>query len=184
MWTHYFYTVLGCSYTFPSYPYTLNNVPVSLYLITISYFHLYHLVSNTLVRVVYRINTNKPVVVQHVIVGTFIFVLSYFLSFAETFTIQHFPYYVIPNRYDMYVVGSAFYAIYFIYSFPFYYVIDEQLNQSHSISYVFMLSMTACMCVTMTCDFWRLIGPNLAPNNNYNTNKSHHTLPWLTHELA
>lgn len=178
LWTHYFYSVLGCSYTFPAH--RLNNVPFALYLITISYFHTYHLLSNVLLRISYRSTSHKSIYIQHIAAMLIIFILSYFLAFAEAFTIQNFEYYVIPNAYNMYVIGSAFYAIYFIYSFPYYYSIDERINDNQSFNYVFIVSMACCMCVTMTCDFWRLVGPNLTQLNNQNT-QAHgsNTLPWL-----
>ncbi|CAI7856979.1 unnamed protein product [Closterium sp. NIES-53] len=47
-WTHYFYTLLGASYTFPSW--RLNDVPFALYLLTHAYFCFYHIISNITLR--------------------------------------------------------------------------------------------------------------------------------------
>jgi cycloeucalenol cycloisomerase len=41
-WTHYFYPVLGASYTFVAW--RVNDVPVCLFLMTHSYFMFYHTV--------------------------------------------------------------------------------------------------------------------------------------------
>ncbi len=41
-------------------------------------------------------------------------VMSYAVAFTETLTISSFPYYAFEDRDMAYVVGSAFYGIYFI----------------------------------------------------------------------
>jgi cycloeucalenol cycloisomerase len=48
-WTHYFYTVLGASYSFPV-TWHLNGVPVLCYLITHAYFIAYHTFAAVLLR--------------------------------------------------------------------------------------------------------------------------------------
>jgi hypothetical protein len=47
-YTHYFYSVLGARYTFPSH--RLNDVPIALYFATHFYFVTYHTFSNLLLR--------------------------------------------------------------------------------------------------------------------------------------
>ena len=46
----------------------------------------------------------------------------------ETLTISHFPYYDFEDRHMAYTLGSAFYGIYFLVSFPVYYALDEPGN--------------------------------------------------------
>ncbi|PWZ16974.1 Cycloeucalenol cycloisomerase [Zea mays] len=92
-WTHYFFTVLGASYTFPSW--RMNN----------------------------------------------------------------FPYYEFVDRDIMYKVGSLFYAIYFIVSFPMFSRIDEK-DEKWSLSRVAVDSLGAAMLVTIILDLWRIfLGP-------------------------
>ncbi|OEL24931.1 Cycloeucalenol cycloisomerase, partial [Dichanthelium oligosanthes] len=95
-WTHYFFTVLGASYTFPSW--RMNN----------------------------------------------------------------FPYYEFIDRDIMYKVGSLFYAIYFIVSFPMFSRIDEN-DEKWNLSRVAVDSLGAAMLVTIILDLWRIfLGPVVA----------------------
>lgn len=44
--------------------------------------------------------------------------VAYLTAFMEAFTLENFPYYEHTDRWLMYKYGSAFYALYFIVSFP------------------------------------------------------------------
>lgn len=57
----------------------------------------------------FEANTARTVALV-VLVG----VMSYVVAFTETLTISGFPYYTFEDRDMAYVVGSAFYGIYFI----------------------------------------------------------------------
>ncbi|KAG2676159.1 hypothetical protein I3760_12G040000 [Carya illinoinensis] len=93
-WTHYFFTVLGASYTFPSWK--MND----------------------------------------------------------------FPYYEFVDRSSMYKVGSLFYAIYFIVSFPMFLRIDEKPGDPWDLPRVAVDALGAAMLVTIILDLWRLfLGP-------------------------
>ncbi len=46
---------------------------------------------------------------------------AYFTAFMETLSISSFPYYAFEDRFMAYTLGSAFYGIYFIVSFPVFY---------------------------------------------------------------
>ena len=54
-----------------------------------------------------------------------ILAMSYAVAFMETLTIAHFPYYDFEDRDMAYTVGSAFYGLYFVVSFPVYFALDE-----------------------------------------------------------
>ena len=58
-----------------------------------------------------------------------VFVLSYFTAFMETLTISSFPYYSFEDRNMAYVVGSAFYGIYFLVSFPAFYEFELDIDR-------------------------------------------------------
>ena len=121
-WTHYFYTVLHATYTFPAH--RLNDVPFALYLITHSYFHLYHVLSCILIRLCLRVGGTGWARWAVVVAG--VLVWAYVTAFLETFSIQHFEYYDIPDRWAMYVYGSVFYGLYFVVSYPMFYQLDER----------------------------------------------------------
>lgn len=113
-YTHYFYTVLRAKYTMPSW--RLNDVPIAMTFATHFYFTTYHTLSNMMLR---KITTHfRPTLARRVFVAAAILAFSYFTAFMETFTISAYPDYSFEDRYMAYTVGSAFYGIYFIVSFP------------------------------------------------------------------
>ena len=121
-YTHYFYSVLKARYTFPSH--RLNDVPIALFFATHFYFVTYHTFSNILLRAIetrYERSFRRTL-----LFWSTVFAFSYFTSFMETLTISSFPYYSFEDRNMMYTVGSAFYGIYFIVSFPVFYTMDEK----------------------------------------------------------
>jgi cycloeucalenol cycloisomerase len=151
-WTHYFYTVLHATYTFKAH--RLNDVPFALYMITHSYFHLYHVLSSIMMRVLWRCVPSKGKA-RYLYVGIIEMIVSYIVAFLETFTIQNFPYYHIPDRHAMYVYGSMFYSLYFVVSFPMFARLDERDN-TWNLSATFIDSMACCMIITQLLDFWRI----------------------------
>jgi len=163
-WTHYFYRILGAVYTFEAW--RLNDVPFCLFLISHSYFLLYHTLSNLLLRRLWACFPN-PSALAYAVVGTFVVVFAYFIAFMEVFTIQNFPYYSYPDKQAMWVVGSGFYAIYFIVSFPMFFRLDEEPSTKWSLKRTFLDACAACMIVTQVLDAWRLsIGPIYAPTTS------------------
>lgn len=156
-WTHYFYNILGCKYTFNAW--RLNDVPFCLYLITHSYFLLYHTTSNFLLRRLWRALPSHRFS-SNLTVSVFIAVLCYFVAVMEVFTIQNFPYYQYRDAYAMFVYGSVFYGLYFIVSFPMYLRLDEAKNERWTLGRAAIEAFAACMIVTTLLDAWRLaIGP-------------------------
>lgn len=167
-YTHYFYSVLNASYTFPSH--RLNNVPIALYFATHFYFVTYHTFSNLLLR---KIETCfVPGKLRTLYFWSVIFAFSYFTAFMETLTISSFPYYSFQDRDMAYTVGSAFYGLYFIVSFPVFYRIDEKTSTisrvdnkeaslvsiipPYSIFQVIMEAMGSGMIVLLLLDVCRL----------------------------
>lgn len=116
-YTHYFYSVLKAQYTMPSH--RLNNVPIALFFATHFYFMLYHNISNLFLRKIetrYEAGTARTVFFWAVV-----FSFSYFTAFMETLSISSFPDYSFQDRYMAYTVGSCFYGLYFIVSYPVFY---------------------------------------------------------------
>ncbi|KAM1339885.1 hypothetical protein ACFX2H_038351 [Malus domestica] len=157
-WTHYFFTVLGASYTFPSWK--MNNVPHTTFLLTHVCFLFYHVTSNITLRRLHHFTAGWPEQVQWVAEAAWILALSYFIAYLETIAISNFPYYQFVDRASMYTVGSLFYAIYFIVSFPMFLRIDEKPGDPWDLPRVAIDALGAAMLVTIILDLWRIfLGP-------------------------
>ncbi|KAJ4766614.1 Cycloeucalenol cycloisomerase [Rhynchospora pubera] len=157
-WTHYFFSVLGASYTFPSW--RMNNVPHTTFLLTHSCFLFYHMASNMTLRRLRHAIADLPSSIRFLMEAAWIFALSYFIAYLETLAISNFPYYDFIDRSLMYKVGSLFYAIYFFVSFPMFLRIDENANDKWSLPRVAIDALGAAMLVTIILDLWRIfLGP-------------------------
>ncbi|KAJ7945723.1 Cycloeucalenol cycloisomerase [Quillaja saponaria] len=157
-WTHYFFTVLGASYTFPSW--RMNNVPHTTFLLTHVCFLFYHVASNMTLRRLRHSIADLPEKVQWVTEAAWILALAYFIAYLETIAISNFPYYQFVDRESMYKVGSLFYAIYFIVSFPMFLRIDEKPGNPWDLPRVAVDALGAAMLVTIILDLWRIfLGP-------------------------
>jgi len=159
-YTHYFYSVLKAEYTMPSH--RLNNVPIAMYFATHFYFSTYHALSNALLRKV--ITTYQRSLPRAFLFWSVIAILSYFTAFMETLTISSFPYYSFEDRDMAYKIGSAFYGIYFIFSFPMFFFFDDHIDDKNQLTGRYGMSMWetivhACGCgmlVLCALDFIRL----------------------------
>lgn len=157
-WTHYFFTVLGASYTFPSW--RMNNVPHTTFLLTHVCFLFYHVTSNMTLRRLRHFTADLPEPVQWVAEASWILALSYFIAYLETLAIANFPYYQFVDRASMYKIGSLFYAIYFLVSFPMFLRIDEKPSDRWDLPRVAIDALGAAMLVTIILDLWRIfLGP-------------------------
>ncbi|KAK1289521.1 Cycloeucalenol cycloisomerase [Acorus calamus] len=157
-WTHYFFKVLGASYTFPSWK--MNDVPHTTFLLTHVCFQFYHVASNMTLRRLRHSVAGLPQPIQLVTEAAWILALSYFIAWLETIAIANFPYYSFVDRDSMYKVGSLFYAIYFFVSFPMFLRIDEKPGDPWDLSRVAIDALGAAMLVTIILDLWRLfLGP-------------------------
>lgn len=116
-YTHYFYTVLRAEYTMPAH--RVNNVPIAMFFATHFFFCTYHVLSNMILRKIesmYRAGWLRSLLKWSTIV-----VLSYAIALAESVGISAFPDWKFEDRHEMYRIGSAFYGIYFLVSFPAFY---------------------------------------------------------------
>lgn len=156
-YTHYFYCVLKAEYLFPAH--RLNDVPICLFLATHFYFVTYHTFANLILRKIET--TYKSDCFRHVFFWSCIFAFSYFTAFMETLTISSFPYYRFEDRFMAYTLGSAFYGIYFIVSFPAYFQLNEYVGKvanarPHTLYQTVMESFGASMIVLCLLDICRL----------------------------
>ncbi|KZV37785.1 cyclopropyl isomerase [Dorcoceras hygrometricum] len=86
-WTHYFFTVLGASYTFPSWK--MNNVPHTTFLLTHVCFLFYHVSSNMTLRKIQHSIAHLPEKTQFLFKAAWILALSYFIAYLETLAISN-----------------------------------------------------------------------------------------------
>jgi cycloeucalenol cycloisomerase len=154
-YTHYFYSVLEARYTFPSH--RLNDVPISMFFATHFYFVTYHTFSNLILRKIQTRYVSSWVKVFFFWMAIFAF--AYFTAFMETLTISSFPCYAFTRPIeDIFTMGSAFYGIYFIASFPIFFALDECENGApqHSTYQAVLEAMGCGMIVLLMLDFCRL----------------------------
>ncbi|XP_074316544.1 cycloeucalenol cycloisomerase [Silene latifolia] len=157
-WTHYFFKVLGASYTFPSWK--MNDVPHTTFLLTHVCFLFYHVASNMTLRRLRYALADVPEKIRWFMEGAWILALSYFIAYLETIAIANFPYYEFVDREAMYKVGCLFYAIYFVVSFPMFLRIDEKPGDKWDLARVAVDALGAAMLVTIILDLWRIfLGP-------------------------
>jgi len=86
-WTHYFFTVLGASYTFPSW--RMNNVPHTTFLLTHACFLFYHMASNMTLRRLHHSTAHLPQSIRWLFDAAWILALSYFIAYLETLAIAN-----------------------------------------------------------------------------------------------
>jgi len=79
----------------------------------------------------------------------------------ETWTIESVPYYTFLDRGTMYKVGLTFYALYFVPSFPMFFMLDEEVGECWSLWQTTVSGLASSMIVFYLVDFWRLIVGNI-----------------------
>lgn len=159
--SEYFFDVLGMRYEFPT---TWNldaalvgsardEVPLFLYPLTQAYFMTYHVGMSVAYRRL-RSRTSLGPLARVLVV----FALAYSVAFAETFFMaipalrDVFSY---PDRQRMLLVGSLFYASYFVISLPIFARIDEE--RPWTLGQTIGSSLAACMGVLIVLDGWALV---------------------------
>ena len=127
-WTHYFYTLLGASYTFDSW--RINDVPIPMFLATHAYFCTYHSLTSIMLRRWWTGHTyaRMPQWLRSPATCALVCLMAWVTALTEALTIQNFPYYAIRDRTFFYTVGSIVYGIYFIVSFPMFFRLDEDAS--------------------------------------------------------
>jgi cycloeucalenol cycloisomerase len=136
----------------------LNNVPIALYFATHFYFSTYHLFSNVLLRKV--VTSYQPGSLRSLLYVSVVLSFAYFTAFAETLTISAYPDYSFEDRNMAYTIGSAFYGIYFIVSFPAFFRFDDKIDDANAPKVtVWDTVVSSCghgMIIMILLDFVRL----------------------------
>ena len=151
-YTHYFYGVLKARYTFDAH--RLNDVPIALYFMTHAYFMFYHVLSNCALRKTRRAFAKDAR--RFAFECALVAVMAYTTAFMESLTICGFPYYSFEDRDMAYTLGSAFYGIYFLVSFPMFLAVDESPATKKTHAETFWEAMGSSMAVLCLLDFVRL----------------------------
>eukprot|EP00055_Hartaetosiga_balthica_P010486 m.44817 g.44817 ORF g.44817 m.44817 type:complete len:273 (+) comp7189_c1_seq2:49-867(+) len=156
--TYYFFNMLGCRYTIPG-GWALNGIPLVMHFLTLCYFQAYHTFASMILR---RFNFDSMSMFKKCMV---VFGMGYSTAVMEAVSISAFPHYYYPDRYAMYVFGSAFYSLMFLITYPAYYDLVEK-SKKEKWTYFFMHSLACGMAVFIADDVWRLIiGPVVEINS-------------------
>ncbi|KAF7052654.1 hypothetical protein CFC21_060721 [Triticum aestivum] len=135
------------------------KVPHTTFFLTHACFLFYHMASNMTLRRLRHSTAHLPQSIRWLFEAAWILALSYFIAYLETLAIANFPYYEFVDRDIMYTVGSLFYAIYFLVSFPMFSRIDEKAEK-WDLPRVAVDALGAAMLVTIILDLWRIfLGP-------------------------
>ena len=110
-----------------------NGVPIPMYFATHFYFCFYHVAGNCALR---RIATSLPPSPQrHCFSALTVLCAAYTTAFMETLTISGYPCYSFNDWHSAATIGSAFYGIYFIVSFPMFFKLSGgswgSMNEEH-----------------------------------------------------
>ena len=131
VWTHYFYRLLRATYTFRAH--RVNFVPVAMFLCTHAYFCTYHSLTTLALRRWWSSKAHAMLpgrAAQRAASAALVLALALLTALTEAVTIQNFPYYDIEDRAWFYAVGSCVYSLYFVVSFPAYFLLDEDVRDS------------------------------------------------------
>lgn len=159
--SEYFFDVLGMVYDYPMIELTLDatlvgsgqqKVPIVMYLLTQAYWMTYH---TTAVVVLRRIRTSS-LPIGPVLWPVIVLVVAYFWAWMETKTMAN-PWiesqFYYKDMARMLAYGSAFYALYFIASFPIFYELDEQRESNWSLKLTVGAALAASMIMLFLLDF-------------------------------
>lgn len=158
--TEYFFDVLGMVYDFPRVTLYFDaalvgsgqqHVPLGMYFNGAAFFVVYHTLAIIVLR---RIRTSRfntgPVFVVIATVAC-----AYFFAWAETrlvATDANKPYFYYQDLAWMLQSGSAFYACYFVVSFPFVYRLDEEPDVNWSLGRTSIDALAAAMLAFFLLD--------------------------------
>ncbi len=165
--TAYFFDLLGMGYGFPTrwnlmareVGKTSQSVPFFLYLMTHCYFLTYHAFMLTVLGWVRR----TPLGRSRVAVFATVLLLAYAVAFAETYTMASpllADYFWYRDRSRMLLLGSVYYASYFVVSVPMLERLDEPSPSAWSYRRVALDALAAGMLVFLLLEAAAIvIGP-------------------------
>lgn len=178
--TEYFFDVLGIRYRFPQVTWYFDSyllgpdentalaefkkIPVGMYLNAIAFFTVYHTASVVCMRRIKTLTPQANPLLRHALWVVTVLATAYFFAWAESFfyitgeAAKNVWYVDLPR---MLRLGSVYYALYFIVSFPNVYRLDEEPDgERWSISRTIIEACFVSMVVLLLLDlFTWIVGP-------------------------
>lgn len=174
--TEYFFDTLGMRYNYPNIGWYFDSallgpdqatalseykrVPVGMYPISVGFFTVYHIGAILIIRRFYRWGQSLSKTAGRIGFAFGVFVSALFFAWAETMLFVSQP----EGSYAWYVdldrqltLGTAFYAMDFLITFPNIYWIDERASHRAWSLYRVAIEATAmCLLVLLAGDLWSL----------------------------
>jgi cycloeucalenol cycloisomerase len=174
--TEYFFDVLGMRYRYEHLSWYLDSallgpdqasalvankrVPLGMYPTTMAFFTIYHITAIVFVRRIVRATQGLGVAARRIIYALALFAMACFFAFAETLLFMSAPsktawYIDLPT---MLTIGTLFYSMDFIFTFPSIYRLDEDPARAPwSLGRIVIEAAAACMGALLLADLWTLI---------------------------
>jgi cycloeucalenol cycloisomerase len=183
--TEYFFDVLGMRYHFPKVSLYFDSVllgpnqakalaadariPIGMYLNTMAFFTVYHIASVVVIRRIYNLVKNltggvgpdgRPTGVQRVAFVIAVAATALFFAWAETFFYMTAPahdnVWYIDLKTQLYI-GSIFYAMDFIFTFPNIYRLDESRRSAPwTLPRIAVEAAAMAMFILLADDLWTM----------------------------
>ena len=175
--TEYFFDVLGMRYKYDNVTWNFDSVllgpdqatalsehkrvPIGMYPMAVGFFTFYHIGALVVIRRLYRIGKAMSVAARRTAFAAGVVVTALFFAWLETLLFVSQP----EGSYAWYVdldrqltIGSAFYAMDFLFTFSNLYWLDESADTSPWSLWRIIVNATAmCLFVLLAGDLWGLI---------------------------
>lgn len=181
--TEYFFEALGMRYRFPLVTWyfdsaylgpdqataleTHQRIPIGMYLNTMAFFTVYHIASVVVIRRLWNLARDHGAAARQLAFVVSVAVTALFFAWAETF------FYMTAPAHDnvwyidlpwMLKIGSWFYMIYFVFTFPNIFWLDERPERQPWSHYRVVIEPTAmAMFILFALDLWVLLGLPTVP---------------------
>ncbi|MEZ4356178.1 MAG: hypothetical protein R3F16_21300 [Myxococcota bacterium] len=181
--TEYFFEALGMRYRFPDVSWyfdsaylgpdqataleTFQRIPIGMYLNTMAFFTVYHIASPVVIRRLSNLAGGGSAAVRRAAFFVAVAITALFFAWAETF------FYMTAPAHDnvwyidlpwMLKIGSWFYMIYFVFTFPNVFGLDERREQQPWSHYRLVIEPTAmALFILFVLDLWVLVGLPTVP---------------------
>ena len=181
--TEYFFKALGMRYSFPNVTWYFDSaylgpdqatalannqrIPPSMYLNASAFFTVYHVAAVVVIRRISNFVQDNRATAHKLLFAVAVAVTALFFAWAETFLYMTAPasnnvWYI--NLPWMLMVGSWFYMMYFIFTFPNVFWLDERPEKRPWSLYRVVIEPTAmAMLILFALDMWVLVGLPTVP---------------------
>ncbi|MDG2003166.1 MAG: hypothetical protein P8J20_07530 [Novosphingobium sp.] len=173
--TEYFFEVLGMRYNYEGVSWHFDSallgpdqatalaqdkrVPLGMYPLTMAFFTLYHTAAIVIVRRVVRAAQGLGIAGRRTVFAIAMLAMAGFFAFAETALFMSAPSTTAwyKDLQTMLTIGTVFYSIDFIFTFPSIYRLDERADRvPWGTSRIIIEAAAAAMGALLLADFWAL----------------------------